>query len=112
LRADETGQPHILEANPKPDLKQPANGTTSLVSAGLSQIGLDYDDLILSLLADRLDFLFGHRRGTVKHIVDLLDGGESDLAGLDTVPEQQTDTDAMVLSLQTAGRQMRAYNAP
>jgi hypothetical protein len=33
---------------------------------------MDYDDLILSLLADRLDFLFRQRRGAVGHIADLL----------------------------------------
>jgi Macrocin-O-methyltransferase (TylF) len=33
---------------------------------------MDYDDLILSLLADRLDFLLTHRRETVGHIVELL----------------------------------------
>jgi D-alanine-D-alanine ligase len=107
LRADENGQPCILEANPKPDLKLPVNGVTSLVSAGLSQAGLEYDDLILSLLADRLDFLFSHRRETVKHVIDLLDGGESALEGFDGSAIAQDDTDAMVLALDQRARQMR-----
>jgi hypothetical protein len=34
---------------------------------------MDYDDLIYSLLADRLDLLLRHRRGAIAHIVDLLD---------------------------------------
>ncbi len=34
---------------------------------------MDYDDLVYSLLADRLDLLFRHRRGAIAHIVDLLD---------------------------------------
>ena len=50
LRADANGKLHILEANPKPDLKYPTLGVTSLVSAGLSQTALGYDDLLLSLL--------------------------------------------------------------
>jgi D-alanine-D-alanine ligase len=75
LRSDATGELYILEANPKPDLKMPARGVTSLISAGLAEAGLDYDDLILSLLADRLDFLFAHRRGAVGHILELLESG-------------------------------------
>src|SRR5262249_39698227 len=72
VRCDENGVLNILEANPKPDLKKPAKYVTSLICGGLAEAGMDYDDLILSLLADRLDFLFKHRRGTVAHIVDLL----------------------------------------
>ena len=73
LRSDEDGNLHVLEANPKPDLKQPAEGVTSLISAGLSECGMDYDDLIFSLIADRLDHLFTHRREAVGHILDLLE---------------------------------------
>ena len=62
LRSDEHGNLHVLEANPKPDLKQPTESVTSLISAGLSECGMDYDDLIFSLIADRLDHLFTHRR--------------------------------------------------
>jgi D-alanine-D-alanine ligase len=73
MRADESGELQILEANPKPDLKQPAEDVTSLIAAGLPQAGMDYDDLILSLFADRLDHLMVHRRETVRHIIDLLE---------------------------------------
>src|SRR5262245_48151494 len=72
LRADDTGSLFILEANPKPDLKMPAQGVTSLIVAGLRDSDMDYDDLILSLLADRLDFLLRHRRNDVQHVVELL----------------------------------------
>jgi D-alanine-D-alanine ligase len=72
VRTDEDGELFILEANPKPDLTRPAESVTSLIAEGLSESGMDYDDLILSLLADRLDFLLTHRRATVGHIVDLL----------------------------------------
>jgi len=95
LRADEDGKLCILEANPKPDLKQPAQGVTSLIAAGLAESGMDYDDLILSLLADRLDYLFVHRRGTVQHIIDLLDsrpGGKSN-APVDGAADPVSDTD-------------------
>jgi D-alanine-D-alanine ligase len=73
LRADANGKLYVLEANPKPDLKKPAAGITSLVSAGLPEVGMEYDDLILSLLADRLDFLFTHRRGAIRHLFDLME---------------------------------------
>jgi len=75
LRGDAEGNLYVLEANPKPDLKQPAEGVTSLLCAGLPDCGMDYDDLILSLMADRLDFLFTHRQETVSHIIDLLKTG-------------------------------------
>lgn len=73
VRADDLGKLHVLEANPKPDLKKPSGGVTSLIAAGLPELGMQYDDLILSLLADRLDFLFTHRRNTVQHLLDLLE---------------------------------------
>ncbi len=77
LRADEKGDLHILEANPKPDLKKPQDGVTNLISAGLPQAGLSYEDVVLSLLADRLDNLFTHRRAAGQHILDLLDGASA-----------------------------------
>jgi D-alanine-D-alanine ligase len=73
LRSDEVGELYVLEANPKPDLKAPSDKVTSLISAGLAEAGMDYDDLILSLIADRLDFLLAHRRGSIGHIVELLE---------------------------------------
>ena len=72
VRADALGKLHVLEANPKPDLKKPTKDVTSLVCTGLASQGMSYDDLILSLLADRLDLLFSQRRGTVTHLTDLL----------------------------------------
>jgi D-alanine-D-alanine ligase len=55
VRCDADGTPMILEANPKPDLAAPrSDGRTSLSCAGLAEAGMSYDDLILSLLLDRL----------------------------------------------------------
>lgn len=73
VRADAVGKLHVLEANPKPDLKAPTKDVTSLVCAGLSRHGMSYDDLILSLFADRLDHLFSQRRGSVTHLTSLLE---------------------------------------
>ena len=110
LRADDGGNLYILEANPKPDLKFPANGVTSLVSAGLSQTGLDYDDLILSLFADRMDFLLRHRPGLVEHITEMLDGHKPELLEGDArASETEERTDVMVRALKTVGQQMRLH---
>jgi D-alanine-D-alanine ligase len=73
IRADESGKLHVLEANPKPDLKAPGGGETNLVCAGLAARGMSYDDLIHSLLADRIDIIFGQRRGTAHQLLSLID---------------------------------------
>ena len=73
LRMDAAGRLFVLEANPKPDLKRPSADKTSLVCIGLNGCGMDYEDLILSLLADRVDLLFCERRGTVTNLSRLLD---------------------------------------
>ncbi len=72
VRSDEDGKMYVLEANPKPDLKAPKGEKTSLVCASLANYGMSYDDLILSLLADRIDLLFSQRRGAVAHLASLL----------------------------------------
>lgn len=72
VRTDVDGKLRVLEANPKPDLKRPSPERTSLACAGLAAAGMDYDDLILSQLADRLDLLFSQRRGSVSHLAALL----------------------------------------
>jgi D-alanine-D-alanine ligase len=107
IRCDEMGELYILEANPKPDLKQPAKDVTSLISAGLSDCGMDYDDLIYSLIADRLHFLFTQRHEAVRHILELLEP--------DYVPAQVDDTaplaaapGALVSSVAAITRQMVA----
>jgi D-alanine-D-alanine ligase len=61
-----------LEANPKPDLKHPGENVTSLVALGLAEYGMSYNDLIFSLLADRLDYLLTQHIEIIPHIVDLL----------------------------------------
>ncbi len=72
IRSDSEGRLFVLEANPKPDLKRPRAGTYSLVCVGLDQCGMSYDDLILSLLIDRLDFYLRHRPRTTAHIQALM----------------------------------------
>jgi D-alanine-D-alanine ligase len=75
VRADAQGRMMILEANPKPDLKRPEGERLSLVCAGLAQHGMTYDDLILSLLADRLDHYLRNRPAAMRHVRALLGGG-------------------------------------
>jgi D-alanine-D-alanine ligase len=72
IRADDQGQLHVLEANPKPDLKRPAEGRTSLVSMGLSEYGMDYRDLIFGLLADRVNDLLTCNPSKIEHILSLV----------------------------------------
>ena len=74
VRADAGGRMCILETNPKPDLKRPdGSGVTSLVCTKLAAHGMDYDDLILSLLADRLDLLMRCRRSAAQRLIELAD---------------------------------------
>lgn len=72
VRADCEGRLHVLEANPKPDLKAPAGGVTSLVSIGLPRFGMTYDDLIMSIFADRIDVLLSERRGVADRLTRIL----------------------------------------
>jgi D-alanine-D-alanine ligase len=73
VRIDSEGVMEILESNPKPDLKYPSRDRLSLVCANLAAHGMSYDDLILSLIADRVDLLLSQRRHAVSHLIDLLD---------------------------------------
>lgn len=73
VRQDVAGRLSILEANPKPDLKRPADGVTSIVCAGLDAHGMTYEDLILTLLANRLDPLLNDRHGSAPHLHSLLE---------------------------------------
>lgn len=74
VRADADGNLAVLEANPKPDLKYPVDGRTSLITAGLGQHDMSYDDLILSLLANRVEFLATSRPSASRTLVRLLWG--------------------------------------
>jgi D-alanine-D-alanine ligase len=74
VRADADGRLKVLEANPKPDLAEPTEGVTSLVSIGLAAEGMTYDDLILSLFANRINTAMRDR--TVRHaaLLQLIEG--------------------------------------
>jgi D-alanine-D-alanine ligase len=72
LRADENGKLSVLEANPKPDLKAPEENVTSLVCIGLDDHGMTYDDLIMSVFANRVDTLLSARRGAADRLTRLL----------------------------------------
>lgn len=73
LRMDAKGEINILEVNPKPDIKKPNAELTSIVCCGLQACDMDYDDLILSLFADRIDRLFCERRHVVTSFTALLE---------------------------------------
>ncbi|RLA13026.1 MAG: D-alanyl-alanine synthetase [Gammaproteobacteria bacterium] len=73
VRMDAEGNMFVLEANPKPDLKTPTPEKTSLVCTSLASYGMSYEDLILSLLADRLDLYLSQRRGSITNLAKLLE---------------------------------------
>jgi D-alanine-D-alanine ligase len=72
IRADADGSLAVLEANPKPDLKYPKNGQVSLITTGLERHSMSYEDLILSLLVNRVDFLLNRRPFGIPEIARLL----------------------------------------
>lgn len=72
VRADSNGKLYILEANPKPDLARPSDKKVSIVCVGLPAMGMTYEDLILSLLVDRLEQLQRWRPYALQHIMALL----------------------------------------
>lgn len=72
IRADSNGQLYVLEANPKPDLKRDTGSLSSVIAIGLNEHHLSYNDLIFSLLADRIDYLLTYQPTSVQHILDLL----------------------------------------
>lgn len=73
VRADEAGRLTVLEANPKPDLARPNEKRTSLVCAGLPAYAMTYEDLILSLLINRIDHLMTWRPETMGHVRALVE---------------------------------------
>jgi D-alanine-D-alanine ligase len=56
LRLDQSGRLLILEVNPKPDLKRPDSREMGLFAAALADISCSYEDFVLKILADWLDF--------------------------------------------------------
>ncbi len=72
IRTDNDGILSVLEANPKPDLKRPQPGISSLVALGLDEYKMSYEDLIISIFADRLDYLFSRIPKNIDHIFALL----------------------------------------
>ena len=72
IRADAKGNLFVLEANPKPDLKAPSDTVTSLICIGLEEENMDYDDLIFSQIAHRIDVLFAEKRGSSQRLRSLI----------------------------------------
>jgi D-alanine-D-alanine ligase len=73
VRADAHGRLNVLEANPKPDLKAAEGATVSLIEAGLDRYGMTYDDLILSILANRAAQLLDDENGITDALNRLID---------------------------------------
>ena len=73
VRTDANGRLNVLEANPKPDLKAAEGGTVSLIGASLQEYGMTYDDLILSIFANRAAALLDDADGITDAVERLLD---------------------------------------
>lgn len=73
VRADRNDRLFVLEANPKPDLKAPDSKGTSLICAGLHHDQMSYDDLILSILADRISQMFNDGDGAGQRLIDVIE---------------------------------------
>ncbi|MCG7588673.1 D-alanine--D-alanine ligase [Photobacterium sp. OFAV2-7] len=67
LRMDSRGRLFVLEANPKPDLKRPEGRNLSIVCHDLAGEGMSYQELIQSLVFNRLAYLIKHRCSTLAH---------------------------------------------
>lgn len=70
LRMDKEGNLYVLETNPKPDLKRPEGDKISLVCHDLAREGMDYTDLVQSLVFNRLSFLKQKRPMAVAHCLN------------------------------------------
>jgi D-alanine-D-alanine ligase len=70
VRADALGKLFVLEANPKPDLKAADGSGTSLIVAGLQSYGMNYDDLILSIFANRISDLWAECHGSAEQFFE------------------------------------------
>lgn len=79
VRADDKGRLFVLEANPKPDLAAPTTKSTSLICAGLPRYDMSYDDLILSIFADRAATMFNGRNSSVENFFQSFDYPNRDL---------------------------------
>lgn len=70
LRMDNLGRLHVLEANPKPDIKAPSRYSTSLVSLGIEQLGISYESLILNQLTVTLSHFYHYRKQISTRLYD------------------------------------------
>jgi len=73
VRADHSGRLFVLEANPKPDLKAPEGKGTSLICAGLKRYGMSYDDLVMSIFANRVAEILDDEDGITAALDRLID---------------------------------------
>jgi len=77
VRANHAGKLFVLEANPKPDLKAPEGDATSLICAGLDQGGMSYDDLILSIFANRAAEMLEDEGGIADSLEQFVAGAQT-----------------------------------
>ena len=70
LRMDKNLNLHVLEANPKPDLKAAEQGSVSLIALGLADEGVSYETMIVNQLINSLSYLYYSRRAIAIRLSD------------------------------------------
>lgn len=71
LRMNKSGHLYVLEANPKPDLRAPSDEATSLVSMGLGQLGISYEQMILNQIINTLAHFHLYRKSIAYRLLTL-----------------------------------------
>lgn len=73
LRQGADGTMHIMEFNPKPDLRNTKEDVGSLIALGLTDSGISYDELILNQFLTSLSEILVYCSSSARHLVKLLD---------------------------------------
>ena len=71
VRADADGHLHVLKMDPMPDIGVLGSEAENRVCAGLGEHGMVYDELVMSLLADRIDYYLSHKMHAAEHLWSL-----------------------------------------
>ncbi|HEX7028619.1 MAG TPA: D-alanyl-alanine synthetase [Gammaproteobacteria bacterium] len=71
LRQGLDGTLHVLEFNPKPDLRNSSQGKGSLIALGLAGSNIGYDELILNQLLVSLSDILTYRSKSARSLVNI-----------------------------------------
>lgn len=86
LRLDTNGSISILEANPKPDLKRPNPNETGLLAMALEDLHCSFDDYVLKIMVDWLDYHLSHAPSSLAMLQPLFERYSSQSHQREKVP--------------------------